>query len=165
MNHATDAWVFAYGSNMDLEDLRRWFGERGHDANGIQAAECAVLPGYRLVWNYYSPGRRGGAANIEPQIGHELPGVALKVDAAALGAIDAKEGHPRYYSRGDRKMPIRLRDSGEVEAWVYIALPERCSATPVRPRRNYLGLMIAAAERYHFPDWYLNELGATPTAD
>ena len=165
MKDAIDTWVFAYGSNMDLADLRRWFRDRNRDVNGIHSHQYAVLPGYRLVWNYYSSGRRGGAANIELQAGRELPGVALQVDSTALAAIDAKEGHPSYYNRGDRMMPIRLGDGRVVGAWVYIARPERCSAAPVRPRRDYLGLMIAAAEQYQFPDWYLNELRATSTAD
>lgn len=158
-------WVFAYGSNMNVEDLLGWFRDRGYLEAEIQEVQPAALIGYRLAWNYYSKGRCGGAANIEPAAGQELPGLALKINDAALRAIDRKEGHPTFYTRGDHPLRVRLAAGGEVEAWVYIARPERCGITPVWPRQGYLQLLIAAAEGHHLPDWYISQLKATPTAD
>ena len=165
MNTTEPEWVFAYGSNMDLDDLRGWLADQGQSANGIQRVEQAALPDHRLVWNYHSVSRQGGAANVEPCAGRDLPGLALLVDAATLQAIDRKEGNPRYYSRGRSPLTLRLQGGQEVSAWVYVAVPERCSDTPVPPRRAYLGLLLKAARKYALPAWYLAELEGTMTAD
>lgn len=158
-------WVFAYGSNMNPDDLRGWLVERGYRADGILQVERAVLPGYRLIWNYYSTTRNGGAANIEPWEGRELPGVALRVDSETFKAIDQKEGHPDYYDRGDSPRTVRLHSGQLVKAWVYVAVPSKCRAYPVWPCRAYLSKVIDAARTHGLPDWHIAELEATPTAD
>jgi hypothetical protein len=158
-------WVFAYGSNMATDDLTNWLTSNGHLASGLVRIEPATLAGHRLIWNYRSRSRDGGAANIEPCVGADLPGVALMVEAVVLSAIDRKEGHPRFYSRGSSPLPVRLRQGNEVSAWVYVAVPARRSLTPVRPRRAYLQLLIAAAQQHGLPVSHIAELEATPTAD
>lgn len=163
MNNGKLDWVFAYGSNMNLKDLRQWLEKKGYGSDGIKQAEAATLPGYRLVWNYYSTGRNGGAANIEPATGKELPGIVLQVDQETLDGIDRKEGHPKYYSRGDAKRMINLEGGEEIEAWVYIAVHERCCSKLTPPRREYLQLMIDAAREFNLP--HIQELEKTPTAD
>jgi hypothetical protein len=158
-------WVFAYGSNMATDDLTSWMASTGTPTSGLVRIEPATLPDHRLVWNYYSRRRDGGAANVEPCAGRDLPGVALLVDAAVLDAIDQKEGHPRYYSRGPSTLRVRLRRSDEVGAWVYVAVPGRRSPTPVLPRRAYVRLLIAGARQNGLPPSHIAELEATPTAD
>jgi len=158
-------WVFAYGSNMDVDDLCRWLKARGHPEPRVARVEVALLSDFRLVWNYRSGARRGGAANVEPAEGKELPGLALQVDAPTLAGIDLKEGHPHRYRRGPKRVPVRL-ESGELErAWLYVVLPEFTLGELVPPRRAYLELLLRAAERHAFPAWYVAELGRTPTAD
>lgn len=157
-------WVFAYGSNMDLGDLRAFLQARRCPGQ-IERAEPASLSGYQLVWNYFSGARGGGAANVEPAPGRELPGLALRVDAAALAGIDVKEGHPKRYRRGPKRVPVRLSAGGIERAWLYIVEPGFRQDRTVTPTRAYLSLLIGAAERYGFPAWYLEELRATPTMD
>jgi hypothetical protein len=158
-------WVFAYGSNMDVDDLRGWLAKKGHGADGILRVEPATLARHRLVWNYRSVSRNGGAANVEPCDGRELPGLALSVDPKTLKAIDEKEGHPSYYRRGSSPLSVRLHDSSEIAAWLYIAVQARCNATPVWPRRDYLQLLVDAARKHALPAWHIAELEATPTVD
>ena len=158
-------WVFAYGSNMATDDLGHWMALTGNPASGLVRIEPATLPEHRLVWNYRSKSRNGGAANVEPCAGRDLPGVALLVNAAVLNAIDRKEGHPRFYSRGSSPLRVRLLRSDEVGAWVYVAVPGRCSPTPVLPRRAYVQLLIAGARQHGLPASHVAELEATPTAD
>lgn len=158
-------WVFAYGSNMDVDDLCRWLGDRGHPAPRVERVEAAVLSGYRLVWNYRSGARRGGAANVEPAEGVELPGLALEVDPPTLAGIDLKEGHPHRYRRGPRRVPVRLASGEHQRVWLYVVLPEFRQSGFVAPRRAYLELLLRAAERHAFPDWYVSELRATTTID
>lgn len=165
MSASKTEWVFAYGSNMDTGDLRGWLAANGCRGDGILRVEPAILVGYRLVWNYRSISRNGGAANVEPCPGRELPGLALSVDASTLTAIDRKEGHPGYYSRGDLRLVVRLLRGEDISAWVYVAVPERCSAAPVPPRRAYLDLLLRAAREHALPAWYVAELEGTATVD
>ncbi len=165
MSASDPVWVFAYGSNMDVEDLRSWLAKKACGADGLLRVEQATLTGYKLVWNYRSISRDGGAANVEPCGGRDLPGLALSVDATTLTAIDQKEGHPRYYNRGSSPLPVRLLTGEEIVAWVYVAIPDRCSASPVHPRRAYLQLLINAARQHALPAWHIADLEATPTVD
>lgn len=158
-------WVFAYGSNMNIEDLQRWFDEKGHRRARIARVERATLPDYRLVWNYHSISRDGGAANVERAAGQSLPGVALDVNPEALSAIDEKEGHPRYYSRGSALVPVELAAGPRIEAWLYVALPKHCSTTTVYPRCSYLEILIRASEAHGLPADHVAMLRAMPTKE
>jgi hypothetical protein len=157
-------WTFAYGSNMDLDDLKRFFDENGFEDAVIEAVEPAYLCDYKLIWNYYSTSRRAGAANVESCSGRDLPGLALRVDKKALQAIDRKEGHPSFYSRGEERHKLKLFNGKEVEGWVYIALPTRTKDNVVPPSKEYREFLIKAAKRYGFPEWYIKELEETPVA-
>lgn len=158
-------WTFAYGSNMSIDDLQAWFAQKGHTAARVERVEPATLPGYRLIWNYYSNSRKGGAANVERAAGQILPGVALLVSCETLSAIDKKEGHPKYYSRGEARVPVQLADGTSIDAWLYVAVADRCRSATVPPRRAYLDIMILAAERVGLPAEHVAILRATPTAD
>ena len=149
-------WVFAYGSNMDLDDLRRWCRERRREPLEVFESVVAALPGHTLVWNYYSEVRRGAAANVGAGGDRPLPGLLLQVDATGLSALDAKEGHPERYRR--ELQPVTTANAGAFDAWVYAVRPEYLRREPVRPTAAYLRIMISAAERHAFPQWYLNEL-------
>jgi hypothetical protein len=163
MNDRTLDWVFAYGSNMNLADVRRWLVERQYRVDGVLRVEPATLPGYKLVWNYYSRGRASGAANVEPCTDRDLPGLALQVDAATLAAIDRKEGRPQSYDRGSDRLTVRLRKGEDIAAWVYVAVPSKRQASPVPPCRSYLQLLVDAAREHSLP--HLAELEATRTSD
>lgn len=156
-------WVFAYGSNMDLTDFARWCRERRRPAGRIERALPARIEGYRLVWNYHSRARGGGAANVEPLEGAGLYGVALAVCPTALAAIDAKEGHPGRYVR--ERVGATLLDSADrVRAWLYVVAPEHCRPTRVAPTPDYLRVVIGAARRHGLPEAWIRELEDTPTA-
>lgn len=162
-------WVFAYGSNMDLDDLARWCDERGQPLGTIERAEPALLPGHRLIWNYRSQARRGGAANVARDQSTEatraLPGLALFVDEIALATLDVKEGHPARYDRGPAPRRARLCSGEGIEAWVYVVRPEFTLPELVPPTRAYREILLRVAARHGFPAWYLAELAALPTAD
>ena len=91
--------VFAFGSNLDLTDFIAWCRRERGLTPKIERISWAWLRDYRFSWDYYSPVRRGGAANINPAAGYSVAGVVFKVDSATLAALDAKEGHPERYLR------------------------------------------------------------------
>jgi hypothetical protein len=130
----------------------------------ILAVEVGSLQGFELVWNYFSKSRKAGAANVQPREGRSLPGLALNVNNSCLAGIDAEEGHPNYYDRGDKPVSVVLIDGRKVDCWLYIARPDRTKNEPIPPSKQYLDLLINAAKKYSFPEWYLNELLATPTS-
>ncbi len=154
--------VFAYGSNMDLDDLDRWLAETGHRPGRPAAAYLAALDGWRLVWDYDSPTRRGGAANVEPAAGCVLPGALLYVDDPLLAAIDHKEGHPERYRR--RRLPVRAA-AVTVEAWVYVVTDPWRADRAIWPRRVYLETVLRGARRFGLPPAHIADIAATPTLD
>lgn len=156
--------VFAYGSNLDLDDLRRWLRERGYPPHAPAEVHRADLIGWRLVWDYHSPMRQGGCANVEraPDARAALPGAVLHVDDALLAALDHKEGHPERYRRD--RLPVRT-PRGAIEAWVYVVTPAWRRSTPVWPRRGYLETVLRGARALGLPDWHLEALAQTPVAE
>ncbi len=159
-------WVFAYGSNMHLPDLKRWLSAQGSPKAGIHRVTPARLEGFELVWNYWSPVRQGGAANVQPASSERsVFGALLEVDSPTLLALDTKEGHPERYSRGPE--PLRchpLDKSPSVNAWIYRVTEAYRSARAVPPNLSYLTLLIEGAEELKLPGTYIDTLRATPIA-
>ena len=156
-------WVFAYGSNMHLADLERWMASRPPPRGRILRAEAAHAEGYRLVFNYYSPTRQGGAANVEAAPNRRLPGVAMELDEAALGAIDVKEGHPHRYHRSEAR--IVLANGLGLDAWIYMVRPEYRAAEPVLPTRHYRRLLVEGALEFGLPEAHITGLRKLETCD
>jgi gamma-glutamylcyclotransferase (GGCT)/AIG2-like uncharacterized protein YtfP len=155
-------FVFAYGSNLHLEDLDRWLFEKGYADLAPREVKLATLRGARLAWDYHSPVRKGGAANVTDAEGHELPGAVLVVERELLHALDRKEGHPERYRRREELVHV---EDGTLSAWVYRVTEDYRSTDPVWPRRVYLDTVIEGARRLALPDWHLANLREVPTRD
>ena len=152
-------WVFAYGSNMHRGDLLRWHRRKRRPHPVIDTACPAVLHHYELVFNYFSPVRQGGAANVQPREGACVHGVALRLDTDTLANLDHKEGRPHAYDRS--LQPLDVDGHGHVQAWVYEVIPSRRSPTFVAPHRDYLQLMLEAGATFGFAPTYLAKLSRT----
>ncbi len=157
----SSGWVFAYGSNLHGGDLERWFRQHSRPPPVLLEVVPALLSDWRLVWNYFSRSRGGGAANVEPAPGARLPGLALLPDAVTFAGIAAKESYPRVYDR--QLVPLTLADGRAVEAWVYVVPPERCSAQLEPPTREYLRLLIDGARQHGLDPDHISWLTAVPT--
>ncbi len=155
---ATD-FTFAYGSNMNRSDLRSWLEAGGYDSSLIVDAVPATLAGYDFVWNFYSSGRAGGTANLEPKEGSTIWGVLIEFDEDLLKAFDRKEGHPYFYSRGASKVPVKRGSDGKtVMAWLYLAKPNKGSRRDVWPTREYKKIVLDAAEFWNLPEEYVERI-------
>jgi len=151
--------VFAYGSNMHLEDLRQWLTDHGYPAQGLMESHAALLENYELLWNYHSTSRGGGAANAAQKTNSRVYGVVLLVTPEALEGIDKKEGHPHRYSRAQEPRPCTLLTSSEsVQAWVYSVQPAYRTDQPQLPRADYIKLMVAGARAHALPEDYIARL-------
>lgn len=117
--NATDrVWYFAYGSNMNLQrmmDRSAYFTQR----------KRGILHGHRLVFNKISgtyPGH--GVANVVAEWGYDVVGVLYEVDRPGIEALDGFEGvRGGHYIRTE--MMVQLNDGTAVNAYVYVAHPDR----------------------------------------
>ena len=160
-------WVFAYGSNLNLQDLGHWLTTHGYDPAGIQTLEPACLDDYQLIWDYRSPVRQGGAANVAPSPGQQVYGGLLRVDSSCLDGLDHKEGHPERYNRGTELVACRpLSDpKSEIYAWVYEVQPAFKQSEFTAPRRAYRDIVVAGAQSLGLPGSWIEHLRSTPTLD
>ena len=91
---------FGYGSNLDLDDWKKWCDNRGRKSNEMQVEPgIFFLPDYELEFHYYSGGREGGALDVVERPGHVVAGKLFKVTGDGWKSLDAKEGAPNYYER------------------------------------------------------------------
>jgi len=159
----TTDFIFAYGSNMNRSDLRSWLESNGYDSSLVVDATPAILEGYDFVWNFYSQGKSGGTANLEPKEHAAVYGVLIEIDESLLKAFDRKEGHPYFYSRGESRVPVRrVTDSSTVPAWLYLAKANRGDRRDVWPTRGYRKIVLDAAIYWEFPDDYIEKIKNWP---
>jgi gamma-glutamylcyclotransferase (GGCT)/AIG2-like uncharacterized protein YtfP len=157
-------FVFAYGSNMNRSDLRSWLESDGYDSSLVLSATPAILEGYDFVWNYYSRGKDGGTANLEPKEHATIYGVLIEIDESLLKAFDRKEGHPYFYSRGETRVPVRrVTDGSTVLAWLYLAKGNRRDRRDLWPARDYRKIVVDAAVFWKFPEDYIEKIENWPT--
>lgn len=88
---------FAYGSNMDKEDLDRWCGSRGFPPVKFLSVSPAELDGYRPCFNYFSASRNGGVASIMESDEDHIFGLSIAIEERDLETIRTKEGYPDCY--------------------------------------------------------------------
>ena len=156
-------WVFAYGSNLALEELRKWMAQHRFAEGAVLTAHAARLYGHRLTWRYYSGRRAGGAADLRPLAGAVVHGAALRVSHAGWCALDNKEGYPSVYGR--ELHPVELEQGGWVHAWVYRVAASHRRRGFVAPRRDYLSLLVEGGKYFGCPREYFAALSHLPTAD
>ena len=113
---------FAYGSNLNKQDLLNWC-ERNKCKYPFkeEPSFAASLVDYRLVFNHFSQTRQGYALNVMKAVGKVVDGIVFKVDGEdGWNTIDKKEGAPRHYCR----VPVVVidKDTNElVKAFTYLS--------------------------------------------
>lgn len=158
--------VFAYGSNLDLDELRAWMRGAGYSPRALLGFAPARLPQHALIWDYYASGRAGGAANVAPRYDSVVPGGVLEVSTEGLAAIDRKEGVPIVYHRTLLDVEMNAGESPRfVPAWVYRVNGAYRRGRMVRPTRYYVGRLLAGADRFQLPIPHVESLRHLPTCD
>jgi len=165
--HDQEHWVFAYGSNLHLADLRQWLVANRYDPEGIRSLKPALLRDYELVWDYRSPVRQGGAANVIPAAQSVVYGGLMHIDTPTLYALDHKEGHPERYNRGEALQPCELIAPSKPpsSAWVYEVQPAFKQPEFTAPRRHYRDLVVEGASILGLPLEWVEQLRSIPTLD
>lgn len=135
MNEAAssnDDFYFAYGSNLNLGELKAACAEAGLGDAAIEPVAAAWLPDMSLVFDYYSTSRGGGALNVRPVKGSLVSGYLLRLSPDAWRLVDRKEGHPAYYRRSP--VTVLVKGGAYVSATTYIVSPERTQGFVPRRR-------------------------------
>ena len=130
---------FAYGSNLNLKDLRE-FEKR----NGINEKKSFVdsikildgvffLPDYQLQFPVYSNIRKGGVLDVTPNVGHAVAGKLFEVENWDL--LNLKEGSPNFY----KKTSITVIDENgkTFDAFTYV-VNSKNKRDFVKPNQNYV---------------------------
>ena len=157
MNKSTEhgrVLYFGYGSNLDYADWTKWCNKNGFEPSGLKEIGPAWIDGYSLNFDYFSPSRNGGAANLN-WIGPGMaatPGALYEIDNDTLRALDQKEGHPSHYERFEQI--VYTVDGRSHQAYTYIH-----SSTENEfhsPTKEYEGLIRNGLQRLGLPRVWLD---------
>lgn len=132
-------YYFAYGSNMDTEAMKK----KCPDALIVSSVKVS---GYR----FYFTGQ--GFAGIEPHNNHYLCGVLWTISKRDERILDKYEGVD-YLLYSKSKIEIEIENK-KIAALIY--LPNYTK--PGKANEKYLLIIIKAAEKFNFPEEYINYL-------
>ena len=145
---ADDLWYFAYGSNLWIDQKER---RTSRVRQGEDAPRIAYLGEYRFAFN--KRGKNGQVfANIIPQPGGEVVGVAYRCNRATIEEMDAWE--PGYEPQMVR---VTCVGGEQVEALTYVAAPSHLTAEG-RPTPEYLERIVTGARQHGLPKRYIAEI-------
>jgi hypothetical protein len=164
-------YYFAYGSNMDLEQMRR----RCPDS---KLAGVAVLEDHQIGFTRFSVNRNSAVADVLVSPGRQVWGILYEVSTADLEKLDIAEGVPTAYRRSeltvslfrrykssdlsndDEESLFRLSNErmgmySSLKAFVYEVLRKEGGLVP---SLEYLSILQDAAFDNYFPRDYQDEL-------
>jgi gamma-glutamylcyclotransferase len=134
-------YYFAYGSNMNWDQMRR-------RCPSAQFISVGRLPGYRFAIARHSRLRKCGTANIYADDGGEVWGIVYEVNEEDLARLDNFEDG---YSRTNVIVCSSANGQRPIKALVYIA-PKEDNA-PL-PNAEYKQLMLEGALYWRLPHPY-----------
>lgn len=92
---------FAYGSNMDVAQMRR-------RVPGSRLLGAASLKGHEFVFSGYSQTWGGSVANVKKRAGKSVFGVVYELPPDGIAKLDRFEGYPTSYQR--KRVTVSMRD-------------------------------------------------------
>ncbi len=143
---AKDPFYFAYGSNLNLSDMKEWCADNNIEFPLKEKVANAYLPDMRLTLNYNSTERGGGVLNIRQQMGQVVPGVLFRVAPGGWSALDKRELAPRIH----RELNVlALTDDGRAHpALTFLVAAPLTESVFVPPSKEYVKIVEGAIE-YH----------------
>lgn len=152
----SELYYFAYGSNLNEEDLMAWCDEKGYDYPFSEVVTRAFLPDHEYIFNYTSERRGGGVLNLRERTAQAVHGVVFSVepdegrfcelDPLVPGdsppsldgweTLDAKEDAPTGYRRIEATV---FDEYGEpIPVQTYRVPEQKAHKTPVSASESYL---------------------------
>jgi len=157
-------YYFAYGSNMDKEDLDKWCEKRGLPKVKFLSISPTKLNGYKLSFNHFSTYRNAGAANIMESKDDCVYGLLVEIGEGDVETIRIKEGCPDYY----KEICVDIEKFDGTVAWdvkAYKVVKGREKSGHQPPTRCYVQSIIKTARKYNFPNEYIEFLESIKTKD
>ena len=144
------AKYFAYGSNLDLSQMKRRCPEYRLISKGS-------LSGYRLTFNRFSSGWGGGVADVIQDQDSKVWGLVFEISDSDLERLDRYEGyHKDQTSMYERWKAVIDTPNGQIsDVWVYTVVEKQKF---VQPTLEYLQIIKDAAVRWNFPKDYQQTL-------
>jgi len=142
---------FAYGSNMDFEQMRQ-------RCPSCEVIGNARLSHYAMSFTRWSRSWKSGTADILPEKGELVYGILYKLSPDDLKKMDKVADYPNSYVRQDIAV---LCDEEPLPALTYVARRQGVFS----PSRSYLNKMIQGAENHELPEEYVSFLKAIKTHD
>ena len=125
---------FAYGSNLDMDRLRRRIG-------GWQESKRATLRGYQLSFD------SRGKADILDHIGERVWGAVYKVTEAQLDTLDDFEG---VQSGIYKRVLVDVECDGETEPAIAYERAKKTSFHP--PSDEYLNYILRGLRQHGYSE-------------
>lgn len=146
---------FAFGSNLNLDDLKKWCKKSGQPlpvvaVSGIQA----MLPDYSLIFNMYYSGRKGGVLNIQKCTGQATPGVLYETLPNGLISLDIKENVPIHYNR--EIVTVYTKSGKAIDAVTYKIVPEKEENHFIQPSEEYANIVLKGSKDFGLDTRMLN---------
>ena len=137
---------FAYGSNLNEDDLIQWCRKNGFDMPKLLNPKPFRLENYKIGFTRYSKSRKGGVADLISNQGDFCWGVVFDVTQSDIDILDEKE-------------------NVKSEAYRQITLPNGTVTYEVvekkdfiKPSSEYVDLIIEGAKRYGLPHTWIDKL-------
>ena len=140
---------FAYGSNLDLPQMKR-------RCPSSKLISKGSLSGYRLTFNRFSSGWGGGVADVIKEQDSKVWGLIFEISDTDLERLDRYEGyHKDWTSLYERWETVIDTPNGQIsDVWVYTVVEKQ---EFVKPTLEYLQIIKDAAVKWNFPETYLLE--------
>lgn len=149
-------YYFGYGSNLDLDDLRRFEIEHFDSESFSDSLEVLdgifFLPDYELEFPVFSASRNCGVLNVRKNLGHVVAGKLFKVDS--LDVLNRKEGCSSsgtgFY---DRVSVSVIDECGKIhDAITYVVSSEKNCY--VEPSDDYVQFVLNGYQKYEISSKY-----------
>lgn len=147
---ATDkTYYFGYGSNMDIDLLRRRI-----DNNSIVPVTYAILKDYRLIFPR-------GVGSVIPENGKDTYGCLYLLTKEEIAKLDIVEGYrvdrdKNLNSYNREWIDVSLPSGKKISAEIYIQTNN--SAVNDKPGDSYKQTLVRGAKDCSLPDFYVQEL-------
>lgn len=153
---------FAYGSNMDWDQMR-------NRCPSTTVVGKARLPGYALAFTRKSQNRRCGVADVVPDASAEVWGVVFRVDELDVGVLDKNEGYrperdasKNAYERSGMMVFVDGDDNSPLSVETYTVCRKVNGCVP---NKEYRELLVKGAQRWDLPTKYIENLRALTVYD
>lgn len=153
---------FAYGSNMDLAQMRG-------RCPSVRVIAIAKLAEHRLVFTHYAKDRGCGTCDALPEAGQEVWGVIYDISDEDLSRLDKNEGYRPERTRSENSYVRERREvyrggdkTQPMLVWLYFA--NRQPKVPP-PNAAYMKSLIEGATHWGLPEDYVKQVKQVKTAE